>query len=183
MKISEKSSFLCKSSLTSPDGHKLVKIDLFNLRNPYSEVALTWTTIEFKVNYNSCVTIDMDKDFKAEKASFSSENCVYEACPICFFKQWPSEIQIEGVPDTCNIDSFFFLPNATSMVGRHGKSNIFYSETEENWQIIDKFNQKVGISTSKLLHSGIANWNFTCRDSISTKLNLHKKVKQPGTRE
>ena len=125
----------------------------------------------------------MDKDFAKEKASFSSENCVYEACPICFFKQWPSEIQIEGVPDTCNIDSFFFLPNATSMVGRHGKSNIFYSETEENWQIIDKFNQKVGISTSKLLHSGIANWNFTCRDSISTKLNLHKKVKQPGIRE
>ena len=151
-----------------------------NFRNPFTEVALTWTTVEYKVNYNSCVTIDMNKDFEAEKASFKGENCVFESCPICYFQRWPSELQIKGIPSSCNLDSFFYLPTATSLVGQHGESNIFYSESDLNWNIINKYDQQVGSNSKKFLDSGIQNWSFNCSDPLVTQLNLHKKVKQPG---
>ena len=122
----------------------------------------------------------MGKDFQSEKASFQSENCVEKTCPICLFKQWPAELLIRGIPQSCNLDSFFYLPNATSMIGQHGWSSIFYSEEEETWHVFNKLGIKVGSKSEKFLNAGTENWNFNCNDSVSTPLNLHKKVKQPG---
>ena len=50
----------------------------------------------------------------------------------------------------------------------------------ETWHVFNKFGIKVGSKSEKFLNAGTENWNFNCNDSVSTPLNLHKKVKQPG---
>ena len=122
----------------------------------------------------------MDKDFQTERASFQSENCVEKTCPICLFKQWPSELQIRGIPQSCDLDSFYYLPNATSLIGQHGWTNIFYSDEENSWHVFNRFGNQVGSKSTTFLNSGTENWDFNCSESVSTLLNLHKKVKQPG---
>ena len=122
----------------------------------------------------------MAKDFKSEKATFKSENCVMKACPICLFKNYPSELKLGGIPSSCEVDNYYFLTNSSALIGRHGKSEILFSDKESQWELFNKFKDKTAINNERLLHSGTSDWNGTCGAAFRTKFNLHKSVKQPG---
>ena len=66
--------------------------------------------------YNDCATIETDEDIAS--GTFTKDNCQKKSCPICVFTDFPSLLQMRGVPLDHNIDTFYHLLNTSYMVGQ-----------------------------------------------------------------
>ena len=93
------------------------------------------------------------------------DNCKFELCPVCMFRDFPVDLQLRGVCLDSPVEKFYLLHNSTELHG-HGGSVLSWDDGEQSWRIV-KNSQSLARTRSgggRSLPLGVTRWDFTSSD-------------------
>ena len=98
-------------------------------------------------------------------------------CPVCYFENWPASLKLRGVCKNANADTFYYLMNQTSLLGP-SRSKIVW--TNQRWEMRNKKEEVIGISTKVGIPIGTNPWSVFACSQEKMSLNLQAGVEEPG---
>ena len=91
------------------------------------------------------------------------DNCKFELCPVCEFREFPLDLQLRGVCLDSPVEKFYVLHNSTELHG-HGGSLFSWDDGEKTWRITSNSQSLARLQSARgerELPLGLNQWEFT----------------------
>ena len=119
--------------------------------------------------FDQCILVNL------ENGKLYKDRCQLKKCPICYFPDWPTELQLRGISieEAEEIDSNYYLLNSTHLMGKT-KSQIIHEG--QSWKIYN-------YEKETMFHTNIGNTKFPLglNGWISEKKNKNKNKNKIST--
>ena len=139
-----------------------------NYENAVTHDKKNLTIVNNHSAFDQCVLVNL-----LESGKLYKDRCQLKQCPICYFPDWPTELQLRGISieEAEEIDSNYYLLNSTHLMGKT-KSQIIHEG--QSWKIYNYemealFHTDTGITKFPL---GLNDWILEKKNKSKNKNNI-----------